>query len=164
VSDAVRLATPDDLAAIVEIYNAAIPARMSTADLEPVSVEARRPWFESHSPDRRPLFVLDRDGMVAGFVSLTDWHTRAAYGATAQIGVYVAPDFQRRGVASALLAHALAAAPGLGIDRIIGLIFAHNTPSLALFERFGFTRWGLLPGVTVLDGVRRDVVIHGLAT
>jgi phosphinothricin acetyltransferase len=43
----------------------------------------------------------------------------------------------------------------------MGLIFGHNTPSLKLFERFGFVRWGLLPRVTVLDGIERDVVILG---
>jgi phosphinothricin acetyltransferase len=158
----IRLATLDDLEEIVAIYNASIPARMSTADLEPVSVDARRPWFDSHSPDRRPLWVLEEDGAIAGWLSFTDWHTRAAYGATVQIGVYVSPDFRRRGVGSALLAHALAAAPGLGIRRIIGLVFAHNDASLALFERCGFERWGMLPGVTVLDGVERDVAIVGL--
>jgi L-amino acid N-acyltransferase YncA len=157
----IRLATAQDLDAIVEIYNASIPARMSTADLEPVSTEARRPWFDSHSPERRPLWVLEDDGAVAGWLSFTDWHTRAAYGATVQIGVYVAPHAQGRGVGRTLLEHALAAAPALGVRRIIGLVFAHNTASLTLFERCGFERWGLLPGVTVLDGAERDVAILG---
>lgn len=157
----IRIAALDDLDAIVDIYNAAIPARMSTADLEPVSVNARRPWFDSHSPDRRPLWVDERDGRIAGWLSLTDWHTRAAYAATVQVGVYVAPDAQRQGVGRGLVEHAIAAAPGLGIRRIIGLVFAHNASSLTLFERCGFERWGLLPGVTVLDGAERDVAIVG---
>ena len=37
-----RDATEADLPAIVEIYNATIPGRMVTADLEPVTVESRR--------------------------------------------------------------------------------------------------------------------------
>jgi len=45
---------------------------------------------------------------------------------------------------------------------LLGFVFAHNTPSLALFGRFGFERWGLLPRVAVLDGVERDVAILGL--
>ncbi len=47
------------------------------------------------------------------------------------------------------------------MDAIVGLIFAHNEPSLKLFERFGFKRWGLLPGVARLDGVERDLVVVG---
>lgn len=41
----IRHATETDLPAIVAIYNAAIPSCMATADLEPVSVESRLPWF-----------------------------------------------------------------------------------------------------------------------
>lgn len=159
----IRLATAADLPAVVDIYNAAIPARLSTADLEPVSVDARQPWFDAHTPDRRPLWVLERDGAVAGWLSLSDWHTRAAYAGTAQVGVYVATAAHRQGVGGTLLAHALDAAPGLGIDRMIGMVFGHNAASRALFTAHGFEQWGLLPGVTVLDGVRRDVLLLGRA-
>ncbi len=158
---AIRLAGEADLPRIVEIYNASIPGRMSTADLEPVSVEARRPWFDSHSAERRPLWVLEDGDAISGWLSLTDWHTRAAYGATVQIGVYVAAEAQGRGVGRTLVDHAVSAAPGLGIRRMIGLVFSHNAASLALFARCGFERWGLLPGVTVLDGVEHDVAIIG---
>ena len=48
------------------------------------------------------------------------------------------------------------------MNNLIGFVFAHNHPSLALFERFGFARWGELPRVTILDGIERDVVILGL--
>ncbi len=34
-------------------------------------------------------------------------------------------------------------------------------PSLKLFEKLGFTRWGHLPRVAVLDGVERDLIIVG---
>jgi phosphinothricin acetyltransferase len=30
-----------------------------------------------------------------------------------------------------------------------------------LFRKFGFSQWGELPGVTLLDGVERDVIILG---
>jgi phosphinothricin acetyltransferase len=55
---AVRDATEADLAGIVEIYNATIPSRMVTADLEPVTVEARRPWLAAHASPARPVWVL----------------------------------------------------------------------------------------------------------
>ena len=44
----------------------------------------------------------------------------------------------------------------------MGIIFAHNQPSLTLFQKFGFQQWGYLPQVAELDGVERDVVILGL--
>jgi L-amino acid N-acyltransferase YncA len=44
---------------------------------------------------------------------------------------------------------------------LLGFIFAHNEPSLRLFAKFGFERWGYLPKVAELDEVERDLVIMG---
>ncbi|MEO0687152.1 MAG: N-acetyltransferase, partial [Cyanobacteria bacterium J06649_11] len=46
----IRHANENDLPAIVAIYNASIPGRMATADLEPVSVTSRINWFKNRSP------------------------------------------------------------------------------------------------------------------
>jgi phosphinothricin acetyltransferase len=64
-------------------------------------------------------------------------------------------------VARTLLNEATARSPRLGFTNLVGLIFGHNIASLRLFQQFGFERWGLLPGVTRLDGIKRDVVIVG---
>jgi phosphinothricin acetyltransferase len=56
---------------------------------------------------------------------------------------------------------AIAHAPSINLDTLLGFIFGHNAPSLALFERLGFSRWGFLPKVATLDGVERDLVIVG---
>lgn len=157
----IRLAEPRDLEAVVAIYNASIPGRASTADTEPVSVESRRRWLRDRDPARRPLWVLERDGDVAGWLGLQDFYGRPAYAATAELGVYVDPRRRRRGAGRALVEHALAAAPTLGIETLLGLVFAHNDASLALLEGVGFERWGRLPAVARLDGVDRDVVIVG---
>ena len=71
------------------------------------------------------------------------------------------PRHRRQGVATALLDTAIAAAPGLGLRVLIGIIFGHNEPSLALFRRSGFERWAFMPRVTNLDDVERDVVFVG---
>jgi Methyltransferase domain len=60
-----------------------------------------------------------------------------------------------------LLEQAIARAPLLGITALVGLIFGHNEPSLKLFQRLGFERWGFFPGVAQLDGVERDLVVMG---
>jgi len=157
-----RHAEPVDLPQIVEIYNSTVASRMVTADTEPVSVESRRHWFEQHVPTTRPLWVVDRGPQIAGWLSLSDFYGRPAYQRTAEVSVYVRETLRRAGVGSFLLSHALARAPALHIDTLIGFIFGHNQPSLALFRRFGFATWGELPRVTVLDGIERDVVIVGL--
>jgi phosphinothricin acetyltransferase len=156
-----RLATRADLPRIVAIYNATIPSRMVTADLEPVSVESRLPWFEQHDPVSRPLWVVERDAQVVAWLSFSSFYGRAAYDKTAELSVYVDERARGQGLGSALLSEALAQAPSIGVDRLLGFIFGHNAPSLRLFARFGFERWAFLPGVARLDGVERDLVIVG---
>ena len=156
-----RPATRGDLPQIVEIYNATIPSRMVTADTEPVSVESRVPWFEQHQPDLRPLWVVADHGGVLGWLSFSSFYGRPAYARTAELSVYVREAHRHRGLGSYFLAQALRHAPALNVDTLLGFIFGHNRPSLALFERFEFARWGELPKVALLDGVERDVVVVG---
>ena len=153
-----------DLPAITAIYNSTIPSRMVTADLEPVSVESRRAWFEAHSEQRRPLWVARNrsdEADVLGWVGLQDFHPRCAYQSTAEVSVYVHAQRRGRGLGRALIQHAMSASSAVSVDTLVGLIFGHNAPSLALFAALGFERWGALPGVARLDEVRRDLVIVG---
>ena len=156
-----RTASREDLPAIVEIYNATIPSRMVTADTEPVSVEQRVPWFEAHAPAVRPLWVTDVGGRIAAWLSFSSFYGRPAYSRTVELSVYVHESFRRHGLGSFLLEEAIAHAPAIGVDTLLGFIFGHNAPSLDLFARHGFARWGELPRVAVLDGVERDLVIVG---
>jgi L-amino acid N-acyltransferase YncA len=158
----IRDAIEPDLPAIVAIFNAAIPSRMVVALLEPVSVEERRPWFNAHSPETHPLWVAESgEGEVAAWLSLETFLPRCAYAGTAEVSVYVDGRFRRQGLANDLLRHAIRAAPALGIDALVGHIFAQNEPSLKFFERAGFERWGYLPRVAKLDTGRCDLVIVG---
>ena len=159
-----RLADRADLPAIVAIYNSTVPSRMVTADLTPISVESRERWFEEHRPESRPLWVIERDGAIAAWLSFSSFYGRPAYAATAEVSVYVGESFRRIGLGAYLLEAAIAHAPSIGVQTLLGFIFAHNLPSLALFEKFGFAHWGRLPRVAVLDGVKRDVVIVGRRT
>lgn len=156
-----RLAARDDLARIVEIYNATIPSRRATADTEPVSVESRVKWFEDHTPDFRPLWVVEVDGRVAAWLSFSLFYGRPAYNRTAELSVYVDESYRSLGLGSYLLTQAIGQAPSLGLDTLLGFIFGHNQASLRLFEKYGFERWGELPRVALLDRVERDLVIVG---
>ena len=157
----IRHAAAADLPAIVSIYNAAIPGRMATADTVPVTVVEREEWFRGFDRARRPLWVSEHDGAIAGWLGLRSYYGRPAYHRTVESAVYVDPGHRRRGVAHELMENALAAAPELGVANILAFVFVHNQPSVTLFEAHGFQRWGLLPRVCEMDGIERDVLILG---
>jgi L-amino acid N-acyltransferase YncA len=157
----IREAQADDLEAIVQIYNAAIPDRMATADLELVSVFSQRSWFFSHNSLTHPIWVMENPQII-GWVSLQPFYGRVAYEKTAEVSIYIAPDYQNQGFGKLLLNHAIQTSPSLGISTLLGFVFGHNQPSLKLFTALGFEQWGLLPRVAELDRVERDLVILGL--
>ncbi len=147
-----------DLDAIVAIYNASIPGRLATADLEPVRVEDRVAWFERHD-HRRPLWVARTEAEVVGWLSFEDFYGRRAYHRTAEVSVYVAPSGQRLGIGRQLLEAAVQRAPSLGLSVLLGFVFGHNLASLRLFQSLGFESAGRLPEVAELDGALADLVI-----
>lgn len=155
-----RPATLEDLSAIVDIYNSTIASRLVTADLEPVTVAQRRPWFEAHTA-QLPILVHAQDGRVVAWVSFEPFKTRAAYDATAEISIYLAPEVRGHGLGRQLLNEALELAARLGLTSLLAFIFSHNQPSLALFRHSGFALWGELPDIALLDGEIRSLSILG---
>ena len=66
----IRDAVAADLPAIVEIYNAAVATRISTAQLQPVTVEERGDWLGEHSASEYPFWVAEGNaGQVAGWLT-----------------------------------------------------------------------------------------------
>jgi phosphinothricin acetyltransferase len=157
----IRDATEADLPAIVEIHNAAIASRISTAQLEPVTIESQREWFRAHSPAQYPICLAELGGGIAGWLSFREFLPRCAYRGTIELSVYISEQFRRRGLARKLLQEAVARAPQLEIHSLVGLIFGHNEPSIALFRGAGFERWGVLPGIARVDQIPRDLTIFG---
>jgi len=157
----IRPATEKDLPTIVDIYNSAVPSRMVTADTTPVTVESRLAWFREHDPNNRPIWVIEDDCIILGWLSFSPFYNRPAYNSTSEISIYIAEQHRGKGIGKKLLSNAIQESPRLGITTILGFIFAHNEPSLQLFSKFNFERWGYLPRVAVLDGIERDLVILG---
>jgi len=159
-----RLATQQDLPAIVAIYNSTVASREVTADTEPVTVASRQDWFDHHNPDRRPLWVVEQEGAdgrksLLGWLSYSDFYGRPAYAGTAELSIYIHEDARGKGMGRYLLGQAIAHAPSIGVHTLLGFVFGHNQPSLKLFDAFGFERWANMPRVATLDGIERDLVI-----
>ncbi|WLD57155.1 GNAT family N-acetyltransferase [Salinispirillum sp. LH 10-3-1] len=159
-----RPATRDDLPGIVDIYNASVPGRLATADTQPITVADREDWFVAHQKPERPLVVaVDEHANTAllGWASFSNFYGRPAYNGTVELAVYVAPNAQGRGIARTLVQHLLDRAPDLGVHTVLGFVFSHNQPSLNLLGGLGFTPWGELPEVAILDGTSRGLTIVG---
>ncbi|MFO0925029.1 MAG: N-acetyltransferase family protein [Pirellulales bacterium] len=162
----IRDAEETDLPRIVEIYNHAVASRTCSCDLNPTSVEARRSSFREHTRDHRPFWVAeDSDRSAFGPIGyLAFFHfmnERPGYFITADLAVYLHPDYQGKGLGTFLLQKAIERAPSLGIETLTATIFASNEASIGLFKKMGFETWGYMPRVARLEGIEKDVVLVG---
>ncbi|MCF2825971.1 MULTISPECIES: GNAT family N-acetyltransferase [unclassified Pseudoalteromonas] len=156
----IRLAKPHDLCAIVAIYNETIPSRQVTADTELVSVAQKQSWFAAHTQNR-PIYVVELAEKVIAWISFSSFYGRPAYDGTAEVSIYLAKAAQGQGLGSKLMDFAEQQAPSLFITTLLGFIFSHNLPSIRLFEKHGYKKWGELPNVAVMDGNHYSLTILG---
>ncbi len=151
----------NDLPKIVATYNSTVASRLVTADLEPVTVESKIQWFNAHSVDKRPLWLVLADNEYAGWMSFNSFYGRPAYDGTVEVSIYLEEKARGKGLGKACLQKALKVAPSFKIHSLLGFIFGHNKPSLKLFYQFEFEKWAHLPEVANMDGTMRDLIILG---
>ena len=141
----IRKAEKKDLAALLDIYNYEVERGVATFDLNPKSMEEWEMWFACHNIDNHPLIVLEEDGVVAGYASLSPYREKEAYISTVELSVYVAPEHRGKGVAGALMEAILKLArEDETIHTVVSVITGGNAPSIRLHEKFGFTFGGTI--------------------
>jgi phosphinothricin acetyltransferase len=82
--------------------------------------------------------VCEENGLIQAWLSFSSFYGRPAYSKTATISVYVHASHRKQGLGTSLVKSAIAHAPSIKVDTLLGFIFGHNVPSLSLFERLGF--------------------------
>jgi len=159
----IRDATEADLPAIVDIYNQSIPAGWSTADTKPITVADRVEWFRKFDPVKRPIWVVEVDGLVVAVAYLSSFYAgRPAYDATAEVSVYIATAHQRRGIGRRLKQWVIEQCPRLGVTTLLSMHFDHNEATRRINESLGFQQMGHLTEIAVVQGHRRGLVISAL--
>lgn len=150
-----------DLPQIVAIYNQIIPSRLATADLTPVKVAQRTNWFNEFNHEQRPLWLLQEDDQIVGWVGLESFYGRPAYAHTAEISLYLDQDWQHQGLGQQALDYVISQLPRLEVDTLLAYVFSHNLPSQHLFKRNQFATWAHLPDIALMDGQRYSLDILG---
>jgi phosphinothricin acetyltransferase len=159
----IRFAQREDLPAINEIYTQAVEERFCTAHLSPMSMEERALWFSEHSPDRYPVYVFIEGEELSAWLSLGPYRTnRQALAHVAEVSYYVDRACRGKGIASTLLQYAIDAAPDFGISVLVAILLSKNSASIALLEKFGFMRWGSMPGLAKIGSETADHLYMGL--
>jgi RimJ/RimL family protein N-acetyltransferase len=165
---AIRRLTPEDapvyrtlrLRALLEHPDAFTSSHAEESE-SPVSTTERR--LAPDSPDRVfGAFVADE---LVGIVGLSR-ERRAKNRHKANVfGMYVAPEHGRRGIGAALLRRVIETAQLEGIEQLVLTVTDTNVPARTLYERSGFSSFGVEPRAIRVNDVYYDKnhMIHFLS-
>lgn len=137
----IRDATPDDLDAILDIFNDVIATSTAVYSLQPTTLAERRAWFDARRAAGFPVLVAEQGGEVRGFASFGDFRgTWPGYRYSVEHSVHVRADSRGRGVGRRLLESLFPRALAMGKHVMVGGVDADNAASLRLHEALGFER------------------------
>lgn len=102
------------------------------------------------------------DGTLIGSCGYTRWSRELG---TAELAYDLAPAYWGRGLMTAAVRAAVAWARGSSsIGRVEAIVMTTNGPSIAVLERTGFARMGVLSGHRVARGIPRDFYLYAAAS
>ena len=153
----IRLATLDDLPAILEISNRAAEETAANFAVRPESPASWiERWRDTH--ERFPWLVApDGAGDILGFAMASPWKGRCAYSYSAEVTAYVVPAHHGRGIGTALYARLFEMLAAQGYRTALGGITQPNPASVRLHESFGMKRVALFEGIGWKFGRWHDV-------
>ncbi|MEE9128954.1 MAG: N-acetyltransferase family protein [Phycisphaerales bacterium] len=162
----VRLAEFDDLLAILAISNWAAINTAANFALEPETLESWQtewretnqmyPWFVAFNgesqiattdPTHPQASSLEGRGSVVGFAKASPWKGRCAYAYSAEVTVFVHPDYHGHGIGKALYGRLIPTLKAQGYQSLLAGITQPNEASVRLHESFGFQRVALFERV-----------------
>lgn len=104
-------------------------------------------------------FVVFIDNTIVAWCALSGVSKRTVYGGVAEDTLYVANDYQGKGIGKQLLAHLINESEKEGFWTLQAAIFPQNTASIHLHEVCGFRILGFREQVAQRDGIWHDNVL-----
>jgi L-amino acid N-acyltransferase YncA len=156
----IRPAQPRDLAVITTIYDDAVRHGTASFELDPPDQAEMARRYEALRVGGYPYLVAELDGDIVGYAYAGPYRARPAYRWSVEDSIYVAPQAQRRGIGSALLARLLAEAEAGGFRQMLAVIGdSANTGSVELHRAAGFRLVGTFENVGFKFGRWLDTVL-----
>ena len=128
-----RQATIDDAAAIAEVINRVVQEPNPVGLEGPTTAEGVRTWL-ARQGSQGGLFLCLVEGRVAGFSAL-DFNTQEPE--TATLGVWLLPEYRRRGFGTAAAEYALGFARDKGYRHLRGRLPENNETALSFLSNIG---------------------------
>jgi ribosomal protein S18 acetylase RimI-like enzyme len=155
----VRVARPSDQDALVAMERSAWTAQSGFPSVIQASSLPGVGFFSDANPPQVHL-VAELHDAVVGYIRLKPPTSLPENAHVLHVsGIAVRPDARRRGIAAALMTAAEPFARNCGAVKISLRVLSTNKPAMALYERLGYVREGVLRGEFIIDGQYVDDVM-----
>ncbi len=149
--------------AIREILNEAIENSTALYDYQPRPKESMVDWFEAKRVGDFPVIGIESPaGELLGFGSFGTFRAWPAFKYSVEHSIYVHHEHRGQGLGEKLLIAIIDAAKEQQKHVIIGGIDSTNAASIALHEKHGFNKVGILPQVGFKFGRWLDMAFYQL--
>ena len=152
----IRPATSSDAAACAEIYSPYVTDSWVSFEIDPPSFADMALRIANYGASHGWL-VAEIDGAIAGYAYASPHRTRKAYSTSADVAVYVGPEFARKGIGGHLYDALFPLLRARKIHAVFAGIALPNDASIALHQNKGFTPVGIYREVGWKMGGWRDV-------
>lgn len=152
----IRLATPEDAAAVREIYAPYVERTPISFELEPPTVDEMRARIES-TLVTMPWLVAVEGGSTAGYAYASAHRVRTCYQWSVDVAVYVREGLLGAGIGKALYGALLPMLAEQGFINAYAGITLPNDASVGLHRRMGFEAVGVYRRVGYKLGKWHDV-------
>ena len=163
--DAARLvlreATPDDAAAIAEIYNETIRTGYGTMDATPKTAADIRVQMAGFTK-REVYLLLERDGEGIGWGIIKRYSDRPGYRFCCETSVYLRHAEVRKGYGSFIKRGVIERCKVYGYHHLVAKIWASNTASIEYNKNFGYELVGIQRAIGYMNGQWQDIALMQL--
>ena len=140
----IRIATADDVPAILEIYAPYILTTTATFEYDvPCRKEFLRRFLDYTT--QFPWLVWEEEGSILGYAYASAPFSRAAYAWCAEPSVYLRPEARGRGIGRKLYTALEQILQRQGYRVLLALVTSENLSSIAFHEKMGYRICGFFP-------------------
>ena len=133
----IRPGRVEDLEQLNDLYNQYVVTSPVTFDIEPITMDARRAWFEDFG-GRYRLFVAAEGARILGYAHSKYFRPKQAYETSVETTAYLEQSAIGKGIGRQLYSALFRELAHLDVHRAYAGITMPNPASVALHESFGF--------------------------
>jgi len=128
-----------DFHLVKEIYDHYILNSTATFHTNLITIEELKSVILTNHPKYKS-FLINYEGEICGYCYIAQYKKRQAYDRTAEITIYLKPEYSGKGIGKATIEKLEDMAKSKEICVLIGIISGDNLPSIKLFEKCGYEK------------------------